>query len=487
MNNYTWTENDIKALKEHYHKKDWYDILKNILPPELDKRKIKRKAGKLGLKNRIFYTKDDKFFDSPNAVNSYIVGWLASDGCVSIPKTREPIFCITQNQRDAKILDYVKEQVKYTGPVLVAKSKNTVFNKTQQKFYTAKELQCILNIGDAGRWVDNLNKIWNITPAKSLTLLPPNITEKEHIIAYIQGYVSGDGTITLFKKTSSLGLSCIINAIGTYEVLSWMKENIERLSGFKTNVNVTKTNKTSNIYTFCFSEANSCYLIREIDKLPTHKMERKFDKIRFFADLVDEVKLLGEDVNKKEYALNKFNNFCAQYELKHGRKVNPRQDDFWKDKFTININENSSFSDIQNYFNEYAEINISHARDNGQKESLSIALQGHDEQLDNINKWLQVNLKFPPRSKVDRMLYKTLNYVGFFACWIYDIIKSDHPKWNKNSKFAEILNNHKQNNPDFWLSPHLFGHLKDMRQVKGFKKNNPHLFQDSTSQSLAVV
>jgi hypothetical protein len=84
--------------------------------------------------------------------------------------------------------------------------------------------------------IEFLNSL-NITNNKSLTLKPPNNLTEEQTRLFILGYFDGDGSISAIQNKNYKKL--VISFLGTYEFLSWIKENIDKLELFS-KVNVIK-------------------------------------------------------------------------------------------------------------------------------------------------------------------------------------------------------------------------------------------------------
>src|SRR5690606_21840516 len=89
------------------------------------------------------------------------------------------------SDKDINSLINFKKAIKYTGDIRC---------RAKQSTYGLHK-SCILEINSAHTIYEDLLLIWNITQNKSLTLVPPNIYDKNHILPYIIGYIDGDGSI----------------------------------------------------------------------------------------------------------------------------------------------------------------------------------------------------------------------------------------------------------------------------------------------------
>lgn len=83
---------------------------------------------------------------------------------------------------------------------------------------------------------DDLKTNFNIIPAKSLILDPPNINweDKDLIDAYIIGLIDGDGSIG-FSTSVRTQPHFFISLIGTSQVLSFVKRRFEEILGRSTS------------------------------------------------------------------------------------------------------------------------------------------------------------------------------------------------------------------------------------------------------------
>lgn len=179
-------------------------------------------------------------------------------------------------ESDRIVLDRLKSAINYTGPLYYMPAKTIVY-KTNNKYkfpigYTTQgKAQCSLQISGIGQYYQDLLKWYNITPAKSLTLLPPNITDINQIKAYIIGYFDGDGSL-MWDKTKQ---SPRIEIIGTSMLLIWMKSILDQLIGDSFNLGADKRcsststkylrKQGSSIYKFVeiFSNINVPRLVRK--------------------------------------------------------------------------------------------------------------------------------------------------------------------------------------------------------------------------------
>lgn len=197
--------------------------------------------------NRV-HERNSNFFCFPSPQNSYWAGFIAADGNI----TEDNSLRIGLDCRDIGLLNRFKEEIEYSGNIKIYKKK-------------IGRPYCRIEIFD-NQIVSDLRENWNITQRKTKTLIPPNIDEEDNIMAFIIGYIDGDGNIG--KRENKQVQIC-----GTIELLSWMKNVLIKFCNceFKNNIY-----KTRGIYTFSFVGKNSDKFFEWCKKYNGYKLERKW-------------------------------------------------------------------------------------------------------------------------------------------------------------------------------------------------------------------
>lgn len=153
------------------------------------------------------YSKDENFFNRPSIHNCYWGGFIAADGCIDEKGNR---ITFSQKTEDRALLENFKQSTKYTGKIFDITSGGK----------PASQLRIVsLN------WIQDVKKHFNITPRKSLTLEPPNLHISDLQLAYIIGYIDGDGSIRLTQRGNKDYL--ILDIVGTYNLLDWIRNSLE--------------------------------------------------------------------------------------------------------------------------------------------------------------------------------------------------------------------------------------------------------------------
>ncbi len=132
-------------------------------------------------------------------------------------------------------------------------------------------------------------KYWKITPRKSLTLEPPENLDYECSLAYIKGFLDGDGCAHFRKKDGSFQM----HFYGTEAVLLWIKAFFDQYSPHYTDEWRTKKRcnaeiqQAEKIYHYTVGEYRSLHIAREILNLDLPELPRKWDRIRQYIAKVD--------------------------------------------------------------------------------------------------------------------------------------------------------------------------------------------------------
>lgn len=192
---------------------------------------------------------NDKFFSKTNIKNSYWAGFIAADGSIHL---RRPLLEIALNKKDKKHLLKFKKAIKSDKKMYFNSGDNTY------KFsITSKE------------YVKYLNENFNITSRKSLTLKPPKGLTRRQQLAFIAGYIDGDGCIW-FRNNN-----IVLEILGTKKLLTWIKSILIKQFNYK---NSLKISKKGNIFKLRATSNNIRNVLKTI-KRNSPVMERKWNLV----------------------------------------------------------------------------------------------------------------------------------------------------------------------------------------------------------------
>jgi hypothetical protein len=278
-----WTEQEDQILRANFPEKTARQI--SVMLPGRTVHTIQQRIRKIGIAGEQWacqHSANRQFFANPNPLNSYWAGFIAADGCVFQHKhcsTKSLRISITQS--DAYLLERFAKDVEFTGSVSLDKLKHSSINgRTLNARPTAS-----ISISCTQEWFPDLEKHFNITPRKSLTLKPPNNLDHECSLAYIKGFLDGDGCAHI-RKSNHLNMVFY----GTLECLSWIKTICDEVAPHYTDEWRTKKKPLAEltqhgkIYSYCIGEYRAELLAREILKLDLPGMKRKWDKIQTHLD-----------------------------------------------------------------------------------------------------------------------------------------------------------------------------------------------------------
>lgn len=156
------------------------------------------------------YPLNDNYFsniDTPE--KAYWLGFIAADGCILERENSGSVLSFNLNYKDKAHLEKFLQSI--NSSAIIKEQKGSGFGENSTIAHL--EINSTLMINDL--------KKYGIISKKSLILEPPigKINEK-YYYAYIKGYFDGDGTI--YKSSSNF----IIGFCGTYEMLNWIKEQL---------------------------------------------------------------------------------------------------------------------------------------------------------------------------------------------------------------------------------------------------------------------
>lgn len=198
----------------------------------------------------IVFRRNSSFFSSPNIRNCYWAGFIAADGYIRKDgKTLE----ISIHEKDRCLLEAFKTDLQYEGLLKHRKNLN----------------QCRLIVKDR-QIVNDLQSNFSIFNKKSLVLKPPRLGQINSL-AFIKGYIDGDGSI-YYNKQGNLK----IKVVGTLKMLKWIRKTLKEVN--KERIGKCKISKTSSIYEWALHGKNAVYFLNVFNKLDTYALARKWEK-----------------------------------------------------------------------------------------------------------------------------------------------------------------------------------------------------------------
>jgi hypothetical protein len=218
----------------------------------------------LGIRHiRLSHMFNRSYFHRVTDESAYWAGFIAADGNIT-PN-------ISLNIKLA-ILDYdhlekFRKCVKYDSPVKIQRV--PVVTMIDKKFVTLGEMR---NVGFLSlcsqEIVRDLDEIYNITPKKSLTLVPPRLECIRHRLSFIVGLIDGDGCIYIKKPLNLLCIQCG----GTLSMMEWVKSTISSIvSSGRSHIS-----QSGPIYTYTISGKRAVEFSNIVSSFCIPKLERKW-------------------------------------------------------------------------------------------------------------------------------------------------------------------------------------------------------------------
>lgn len=268
--NKPWTAQETETLVSLYELRMNTQISK--LLPGRSADAVKQKARSLCLKSnrkvtRKRYELDYGYFKTPNLENSYWAGFIAADGCIDDVKDRVRIKLLDSDKRH---LEAFQGRCGCTSPIRNAPNGS--------RDYAALEIM------GTGRWREDLERNFCITARKTLTLQPPRHLPRELSLAFIIGYIDGDGCI-FTEKVAKQPLRVGLQVTSTREVLVWIKGWMNALAP---SVRMSRVAQTGKVCSYKIVGRKTESVLRTLLALPTPKLERKWLKAAEFLHKKEE-------------------------------------------------------------------------------------------------------------------------------------------------------------------------------------------------------
>lgn len=263
-----WTEEDVALLTSLSERMMLKDAAKEMGRTVAS---VSIKARSIGIKGnsklkRKYQVNDDFFANRDSLECCYWAGFIAADGCVGSPKKN----CLRLKIKDTDLghLKTFQSSIGYDGKLhITQKNENTY--------------ACI-NI-HSKKIVEDL--AWfKITNRKTLTLEPPHL-DGEQALAFLIGYIDGDGCISI-EKLKNRSPRLRLSIVGTYETICWAKAIFDDIATFSTNANPRKIGK---VFQYSIASKKALHVLSELQKINVPKLGRKWDKINQYKESKNEV------------------------------------------------------------------------------------------------------------------------------------------------------------------------------------------------------
>lgn len=251
-----WTKQEKDYLKNNYghlnidkmaqYLNRTYSSVQNALT-DFGLRQDLNKQSRMMRLSRLKYSLNEDKFKKVTIESCYWAGFIAADGCIEERTKHANNLKIELSNTDKQHLTKLKDFLQYTGPV-------------RQNIKRQSSILCISSDEICNSLVEN----FNITPFKTFSLKPPSLHIDSHILAFIKGFIDGDGCISTDCK---IQITC-----ASKEFLTWLVDEIYRITG----KNHTISPVQNKYFKITISDKNTKQKISKSTKLG---LDRKWSKL----------------------------------------------------------------------------------------------------------------------------------------------------------------------------------------------------------------
>ncbi len=279
--NYTFEDN--KLILENHGRRTLPQIMKMLNKSNLTYTAFRSKCQRMGLfrdkhcvriphKEYNFHNQD--YWKHPTLENCYFSGLIAADGCIFVDKKSNGFnFSYKLAKKDEILLDNLSKALDFNGRKIIS------FNKSPHSNNISELREIRINCFDQN--AKYLKEHFNIEPCKTFRLGPINLKEKDFILAFIIGFIDGDGSI----ETNKTHLAISFNSSAD-KLINWIKEKMDEyfpwsLRGFS---NIRKQER-DNCYQFYIHGTRAAIIFDTLSKFNVPKLARKWENPKALAYL----------------------------------------------------------------------------------------------------------------------------------------------------------------------------------------------------------
>ena len=205
------------------------------------------------------YQVNDGFFCHPNKINSYWAGFLAADGALTPERNNVRLGIST---KDENHLENFKSDIDFNGPIRYSND------------------LCVLEVYSK-QWRESLEKNFHVTPRKTFTLTFPKGLSSMSTLAFIAGYIDGDGCIGTYKNTNGQSDKLYdmpsISVIGTRDITERICFVVNDVCG--SNERSSRPFRRKNVYQYSFYGKRAKAFAEIMRKLNVPLLDRKWSQV----------------------------------------------------------------------------------------------------------------------------------------------------------------------------------------------------------------
>ena len=274
------------ASKEQQWKTEEDDLLRNSIKQRLSfkdmvplfpartRRGLTCRAYTLGLQSgtpRTIHSKNESFWETPNAINSYYAGLAAAD--MSVGKSRSILAWTCATEDEEYMVEFVK-RCGFTGSI-------RRFNKENKSIcggHPTKPLcfHSSVVIAASQKWCADLARNFNVVNNKTHRLRPPNLHSDYLKCCYLVGLLDGDGSVSFNMKEKS---PHIAYGSASRDIVEWVREFVEDHFPFKIRARPTSVAEKldGRYYHYSICGMTCVKLIELLRTIDVPRFKRKWD------------------------------------------------------------------------------------------------------------------------------------------------------------------------------------------------------------------
>ena len=272
------TAEQIQYIIDNYYLKPSKDIADEIGCSKSFVKKIWRVNGLSGKANRSYCVDDNTFKLIDTPIKAYVLGYIASDGCVYKREGHIGMLSVACNQNDEELLNIVQHCLSSNYKIL---HNDQVLQNGKTSVYSTIQINSDVIVNDLSNY--------NITPRKTWNYCPVDLQTSEMNWHFIRGYFDGDGSIYLTPNVSGRITPSSYRASITCNknTSNWRKNFFEK-EGIECHVYKDYRNKyTDEIFSVTIRRCESIYKMYEkmYSNSQNIRLERKYNKFNEFINL----------------------------------------------------------------------------------------------------------------------------------------------------------------------------------------------------------
>jgi hypothetical protein len=209
-----------------------------------------------------------RYWETPNLINTFYSGWIASDGCITKLKTGHR-FSLKLAIKDEHIIDDFMRELDFHGKKLYCISKSPHSDNMSTC--------CSIQVNCFDENAAYLKQHYNLSPCKTERLGPTNLTNPLLNWAFVAGMLEGDGTIA----PNAAGIYTTICSSSPH-IIKWFKNFMDDqfpAEKYSVTRRIAEVGYQAiyKIYRYSISGLRAAVVINYLYQFPVKKLARKWD------------------------------------------------------------------------------------------------------------------------------------------------------------------------------------------------------------------